>query len=282
MLIARTIAYALVALCSVLGVLYVIATVEIGVTLGEVLSDRGFQSYVESNGLRYLVLLLILSSFLINSGVQVMRVLGPTTAFQILSGRYLRPVHEDRLFLFVDLANSTTIAERLGPLEFAKFKNDFFHDITGPISDAGGQIVQYVGDEVMVTWPLFRGQQSTFDQCAKCVFSLQRKIEERAELYEGRYGVIPLFRAGVHGGPVVVSQIGDLKQEIVFSGDTVNAASRIQGLCRELDRDFLASVEVVEGAKISEDIPREHMGEHSLRGRVEPVFLVALRRESAI
>ena len=205
-----------------------------------------------------------------------MRLLGPRTATQILLGRYLRPVHEDRSFLFVDLVDSTGIAERLGPLKFAEFKNEFFHDIAEPVLDSGGQIVQYVGDEVMITWPRMRRGDAVSSDCVRCFFSLKQRVLDRSAVYNARYGEAPRFRAGLHGGAVVVSQIGDIKREIAFSGDTVNTASRIQGLCRELRQDFLASLDVIAEVDLPEDVLREDLGEHSLRGRSAPVSLVGL------
>ena len=56
--------------------------------------------------------------------------------------------------MFLDLNNSTAIAERLGPLRFNDFKNDFFHDIAQPVLETRGRIYQYVGDEAVVTWTI--------------------------------------------------------------------------------------------------------------------------------
>ena len=82
-------------------------------------------------GGRFLVALAVLTlvSFLINFVRQLNRMLGPGTLVSLLLGRYHRPVAEERIFMFLDLNNSTAIAAALGPFRFNDFKNDFFHDI---------------------------------------------------------------------------------------------------------------------------------------------------------
>jgi len=279
MLLMRTIAYAAVALVSILATVRVIARRDLNVPVREFLSSEGFQAFLRSPDFARLLLVLIVASFIINAWFQVSRLLGPGTALQILLGRYIRPVEEDRAFLFVDLADSTTLAEDLGPLKFAELKNDFFHDVAEPVLDTGGQIVQYVGDEVMITWPR-QGSRGAADS-VRCFFMLHDRVQSRAKEYEARYGLVPEFRAGLHGGLVVVSQLGDLKREIVFSGDAVNTASRIQGLCRSLGVDFLASGEVLSQAELPDRIEVAALGERSLRGRVAPVQLVSLIDSSA-
>src|SRR5499426_4108854 len=81
-------------------------------------------------GGRFWVALVILTlvSFLINFVRQLNRMLGPGTVVNLLLGRYHRPVAGERIFMCLDLNNSTAIAAQLGPLRFNDFKNDFFHD----------------------------------------------------------------------------------------------------------------------------------------------------------
>jgi len=62
----------------------------------------------------------------------------------------------------------------------------------------------------------------------------------------------------------------------VFSGDVVNTASRIQGLCRPLSADFPASTEVLARAELPDGVEATPLGEHSLRGRAAPVRLLSL------
>jgi adenylate cyclase len=51
----------------------------------------------------------------------------------------------------------------------------------------------------------------------------------------------PIFKAGANAGPVTVTEIGDIKRDLAFLGDTMNTAARIQGLCNQFQADLLIS-----------------------------------------
>src|SRR5687768_5846816 len=70
----------------------------------------------------------------------------------IIRGKYNTPKEENRIFMFLDLNSSTTIAEKLGNEKYHDLLKEFFADITNPILDNKGEIYQYVGDEVIVAW----------------------------------------------------------------------------------------------------------------------------------
>jgi len=228
-------------------------------------------------GGRFVLALAILTlvSFLINFVRQLNRMLGPGTLVNLLLGRYHRPVTEDRIFMFLDLNDSTAIAARLGPVRFNDFKNDFFHDIAEPVLETRGQIYQYVGDEAVVTWTTERGLRQ--GNCLRCVFLVTERIHERKSRYLARYGIVPEFKAGLHGGPVVTAEIGDIKKDIVHSGDTVNTAARVEAQCRPLERRVLVSEALLSRCQVPGDLAIEDMGKQELRGKAEAVRLFSVR-----
>ena len=228
-------------------------------------------------GGRFAVALVILTlvSFLINFIRQLDRMLGPGTLLSLLLGRYHRPVAEERIFMFLDLNNSTAIAEALGPLRFNDFKNDFFHDLAEPVLETRGQIYQYVGDEAVVTWTVERGLRQ--GNCLRCVFLIGERIHEQRDRYRTRYGIVPEFKAGLHGGPVVTAEIGDIKKDIVHSGDTVNIAARVEAQCRPLERRVLVSEALLRQCRLPEELEIEDMGERELRGKAEALRLYSIR-----
>ena len=221
------------------------------------------------------LVILMLVSFFINLMRQLNRMLGPGTLVSLLLGRYHRPVAEERIFMFLDLNNSTAIAAALGPLRFNDFKNDFFHDLAEPVLETRGQIYQYVGDEAVVTWTIDKGLRQ--GNCLRCVFLVCERIHERKDRYLARYGIVPEFKAGLHGGPVVTAEIGDIKKDIVHSGDTVNTAARIEAQCRPLERRVLVSEALLSQCQVPEELELEDMGERELRGKVEPLRLYSVR-----
>ena len=81
-----------------------------------------------------------------------------------------------------------------------------------PIARYFGRVYQYVGDEVVVTWPLKKGLK--FAVCVRCFFAIQKQIRRYEKQYEKRYGRIPEFKAALHGGNIVVSEVGKYKSGI--------------------------------------------------------------------
>ena len=112
---------------------------------------------------------------------------------------------------------------------FTVFLNRFVADLTEPIVAARGEIHSYVGDEVIATWKLEDGKPPA--RSVACFAAIDR-LAEQAPDYRREFGAAISFRAGLHCGPVVTGEMGSVKKEIVFLGDTVNTAARIQELCR--------------------------------------------------
>ena len=224
------------------------------------------------------LVILTLVSFLINFIRQLDRMLAPGTLLSLLLGRYHRPVAEERIFMFLDFNSSTAIAEALGPLRFNDFKNDFFHDLAEPVLETHGQIYQYVSDEAVVTWTIERGLRQ--GNCLRCVFLMSERIHDQQQRYLARYGIVPEFKARLHGGPVVTAEIGDIKKDIVYSGDTVNIAARVEAQCRPLERRVLVSEALLRQCQLPEELEIEDMGERELRGKVEAFRLYSVRARS--
>ena len=162
--------------------------------------------------------------------VQMHRIVGGRVLANIVLGRYYRPVREDRVFLFLDLKESTALAQRLGDVGVQALIARVFFDIDAIVLEHGGETHAYIGDEVIITWPLAECVDDA--RCLACVFAIEDTIAERGDEYRDRFGVAPAFRAGLHGGSVVASQFGDSKQGIAYFGDTINTAARIGGSAR--------------------------------------------------
>src|SRR5215510_3820917 len=159
------------------------------------------------------------------------RKLGKDAIFNLIFGKYHQVKEEERLFLFIDMNDSTQTAEEMGELEFSHFLQDYFYDISEPIARYKGRVYQYVGDEVVVTWSLKKGLR--FSLCVRCFFAIQKQIRRYRQQYEKRYGMVPEFKAALHGGKVVVSEVGKYKSEIAYHGDVLNTTARILGKCHE-------------------------------------------------
>jgi adenylate cyclase len=197
--------------------------------------------------------------------LQISRLLGEGVLFKFLYGKYHKPVEEERIFMFLDIKSSTTIAEKIGHKKFYSFLNSFFYDISEPVLLTKAEIYQYVGDEIVFNWTIKNGVKDA--NCLRIFFLIKKKIEENRDKYLSDYGVIPEFKAGVHFGMVTIGQIGNLKREIVFNGDVLNTTSRIQELCNTYHHDLLISRPLLTLLNLSGNYDQEYLGKIKLKGK---------------
>jgi len=131
--------------------IYITITVVIQLLqVGEAIAGLSEMSYETFwLGLVYSVVL----SVLINLALAITNIIGPRTFLNFITGRYHKPVEENRFVLFVDIAGSTGLAERLGGIGIHRFLDHTFHLLTLAVVDYRGEVLNYVGDEVIVTWP---------------------------------------------------------------------------------------------------------------------------------
>jgi adenylate cyclase len=217
--------------------------------------------------------------FVINFLLEVNSLLGQNVLLNFATGRYYRPRVEQRIFLIIDMENSTAAAERLGEVDFHRLLNRFVSDLTGPLVVLKGQIHKYVGDEVIVTWPLAEGLKDA--RCVRACFAAIKQLAELGPSYEREFGLRVAFRAGLHCGPVVVGEMGTIKKEIALSGDTVNTAARIVDACRERGEPVIASAALLLQLALPPGIAARPLGAVWLRGKKNPIELSVLQVTAA-
>jgi len=246
-----------------------------GHTFGEETRSSVFQTFFQSEDVLMIDAYALAMVFVISFIRRVSRMLGQHALVNFVLGKYHKPVEEERVFMFLDLKASTTIAETLGHKRYHGFLNDFFYDITPAIIDCKGEIYQYVGDEVVVTWAKDQGLRDA--NCINCYFGAVGAIAKASDKYERKYGFVPAFKAGYHSGTVTAGLIGDIKRDIVFNGDTVNTASRIRSECTVLKRNLLLSGQLLEQLSISSYLTPESVGRIKLRGKEEEIDLYGIK-----
>jgi len=164
---------------------------------------------------------------------------GKGVLLKFLLGRYYKPKEEERIFLFMDLKSSTYYAEKLGHFKYSSLIQDCFRDISKAVLENQAQIYQFVGDEVVLSWKKKEGVKDM--RCVQLFLDFIRIVDGKKAYYQDKYGMLPVFKAGVHAGKVMVAQVGELKSEIAYHGDAINTASRIQGLCNAYQSRLLIS-----------------------------------------
>jgi adenylate cyclase len=189
-------------------------------------------------------------------------------------GRYQKPRELTAEVMFVDLRGSTGIAEALGHERYSSLLRDFFLDTSRAVHEARGEIYQYVGDEVVIVWPGARAA----GRWLSCFSEMHASIVSRHDEYMARYGIVPEFKAGVHGGTVIVTEVGTLQRALVYHGDVLNTAARIQAKCNDVGCDLLTSEIALSRLTPPERARFEPVGPVGLRGKAETVHLYRLRR----
>lgn len=210
-----------------------------------------------------------LVTFIIIFLLQISRLVGGRTLSNLMLGRYHRPRMEERFFLFVDIVGSTHIAETIGPLSMHRFLGQVFTLAAEPVSDYHGEIYQYVGDEIVITWPVTAGKHDA--RPLACFFAIQSALADAGPVFQTHFGMIPTIRGALHAGTVVSGEVGVNRRSIVFHGDVMNVASRLEQVTREIGCGFLASADAI---NLLEDKGRYRIrdrGQHTLRGRRTPL-----------
>jgi adenylate cyclase len=103
------------------------------------------------------------------------------------------------------------------------------------------------------------------------------KLDERAAPYIRDFGMRANFRAALHCGPVVIGELGTVKMEIAFLGDTMNTAARLQAACRDTGQRILASAALVNRlTAFPPGIAKRSIGRLRLRGKENETEIYAL------
>lgn len=242
-------------------------------------SARGFLiTYIEDiTSLRVLRLLLnwyfivILTIFLLD----VSEKYGSGTLKKLLLGKYHTPGREERIFMFLDLKSSTTIAETIGDELYFSMLRYFYQLANEVIINNRGEIYQYVGDEIVISWDKKTGLSKT--RCLNCFFATRNAITEKAGYFMVHFGVVPEFKAAVHAGIVATGEIGTVKKDIVYSGDVLNTTARIVALCNKYNESLIISESLYRDLKEATGYRMTYLDNPLLRGKHAPFPIYAVK-----
>ena len=235
-----------------------------------------FRQFWRSSETHTSILFSLLVSFFFALSFQINELIGGRIFFSFFTGKYHKPIEENRIFMFLDLKSSTSIAERIGHVKFHKFMNDFLFTISEAIIANKGEIYKYVGDEVIITWPMKEGLKDR--HCIRLFFEAVDRVKQERNLFEKEYGTVPEFKGGMHCGKVVSGEMGDTKKEIAFLGDVINTTARIEKECNPHQRALLISSDLLQKIDLGNEYRHEKIGNITLRGKRETIELHAVER----
>tara|TARA_R110002020_G_scaffold29666_1_gene93672 strand:- start:838 stop:1827 length:990 start_codon:yes stop_codon:yes gene_type:complete len=217
----------------------------------------------------YFFAVLSFSSFL----REVDRKFGKGNLWKMLRGEFYYPKEEIRIFMFLDLKSSTAIAESIGHIVYSKFIQQCFKDLA-VVDNYDAELYQYVGDEAVLTWKIKKGIRN--ENCIRAFYAFKNKLQSKEEFYLRRFGVTPDFKAGLHVGKIITAEVGEIKREIAYHGDTINTAARIQEECNILGKELLLSEELKNSLSTPKDYEFIYEGEILLKGKTQEIKLYSL------
>jgi len=229
-----------------------------------ILLTRGFLIFMLDMGVLTLLSLVLL---------EITDKYGPGGFWSMMRGEYHRPKIENRIFIFLDINDATSIAEQIGHERYFLLLRDFFSDITQPVLANGGEIYQYVGDEVVLSW-----KESPENKIYALRFMRQAfyLLKRKEKFYMEKYGVAPTFKAGVHSGSITSGFVGIIKRDLIYSGDTLNTTARLRGKCHELRQTFIVSGGFMSNFHQPFSYTITEIGTIELKGRLEKEQLYSL------
>ncbi len=180
--------------------------------------------------------------------------------------------------LFSDIRGFTSLSEKRRPEEVVTLLNRYFSQQVDVVFHHGGSLDKFIGDCIMALWGAPLDDRDHARRAVACALDMadtlavfKREFGEGAKDFD--VGI------GVHSGPAVVGLIGSEKRrEYTAIGDTVNLASRIEGLTKDAKRRILVSRDTMEQCADAFDFVS--CGTFPVKGRAQPVELFEPRRKT--
>ena len=178
---------------------------------------------------------------------------------------------------FTDISSYSTIIEHMSPETAVKFLNEYFSAMHDVIEKHNGQIINYIGDSVMVVFGAPRKLEDHELLSVRCAIEMREKLNELNQKWDANefsrywknHGIDSITaRTGIHTGSVIAGNIGSNRMlQYSTIGDTVNVASRLEQRNKEFSTDILFSHEIY--TSLTKDLYNQakYQGEISLKGR---------------
>jgi len=202
---------------------------------------------------------------LINTVLVFYHKLGYGELINIITGKYRKPKQEYRVFMLLDMKDSTKNAEMLGNSKYSQLIQNCIHDLTDLIILYKANVYQYVGDEIALTWNVDISNSRI--NAIKLFFAFQQTLQSKSDQYMKKYSIVPEFKAGVDEGMVTVTEVGDIKRDLAYHGEVLHTAARLEKMCNNLGNKILITNELRENIDITKGFDVVYMGDHLLRGK---------------
>jgi len=191
-------------------------------------------------------------------------------------------VRREVTVLFTDIRDFTTISEQCSPEQVVDMLSVYFQAMNAVVQRHSGVIVQYLGDSIYAMWNAPAENPDHVADGCRCTLALKAAID-RLNAENVRAGRPELVtRYGLHTGIAVVGSVGaDERRQYTAMGDTVNVASRLEGMNKQFGTSILASQAIKDRAENLAGIGFRPLGAASAKGRHEQIQVYELVEEAA-
>ena len=171
---------------------------------------------------------------------------------------------------FSDIRGFTTLSEKTTPQELVRILNRYFTVMTEEVLKNGGVLDKYIGDAIMAFWGAPLDDPKQADNAFRASLAMVKKLQDfNAELTAAGDPEINIG-IGLYTGPAIVGNIGsEMRFDYTVIGDTVNVASRLEGLNKEYKTHIIIGESTKK--KITGDWPFKFLGSAAVKGRKEPL-----------
>jgi adenylate cyclase len=210
------------------------------------------------------------------------RFFSPVVARQIADDRSGQAVAGKRrriTVLFSDIRDFTSISEGLTPEEVVELLREYFNTMVPIVLKHGGTLDKYVGDAIMGLFGAPLSQDDHAERAVRAALEMVAQLPVLSPKWEGRCGRSLRIGVGVNTGEAVVGVMGaDSRREYSAIGDTVNLASRLEGVTKDFKTPIVVSEATVK--ELSEQFHARELSEVRVKGRQEAVRVFAIEDAS--
>jgi adenylate cyclase len=273
-LILRSFYYLIVIITTLFFELILVRMIRDNNSFSEVLFSEEFQRYLTSNDFRFGIVYAFILILIINFSRQMNAKLGQGNFVNFILGRYVTPVRQERIFMFIKINLPETTVYDLSSHKYITFLNEIIFDITEVIINYYGELYEYVDDTIVVSWPIKKGINNA--NCIRAYYESIYVLTEEKIKYLKKFGISPKLSAALHMGKTIRGELGDVKSTIVYSGDVMNMTSRILDQCSIVNQPILISESLMHKIDLPEIYYLINCGDRTLRGKKESVALYAI------
>lgn len=217
------------------------------------------------------------------NNISIVPLLAPTMESNLpVNSQQVNPGREQEIvILFCDIRNFTTLTEAQLPYDIVFLLNRYFAIVGQAVERSGGRLDKFIGDGAMALFGLKGSLEEACRSALKASAIIVAEIDRLSEELSSDLTIPLRVAIGIHTGPAIVGAMGyGSVKNLTAIGDTVNVASRLETLAKELDVTLVVSEPTIVLA--GTDTAQLESREITVRGRAEPLRIYIVPRDMSV